>query len=120
MDFSLKYKVAEMVGSGPELMVFLVAGFVCLRRLSSRPREGWLVICAVTAYLFSDFGVSTLIERIIHLVPGFRAPSDAAVNALYIVPASIFHAAAWGLLLYAAFGEGSGPRSKYLIEPAVN
>ncbi len=35
---------------------------------------------------------------------------------LYRIPTSIVQASAWGLILYAAFGEGSGPRSKYLVE----
>ena len=39
-----------------------------------------------------------------------------ASQLLFGLPGTVIQAAAWGLILYAAFGEGSGPRSKYLVE----
>lgn len=116
-DFWLRLQIAQIIGSGPWLMVAFVAGIVCMGRLSTRPREAWLVICALAVSLFADFGVPTLINLLVQMVPGISASSKISAQLFYSLPIYIFHAAAWGLMLYAAFGEGSGPRSKYLIEP---
>ncbi len=115
--------LTHLIGSLPWVLVMLAGGAVCLRRLSIHPREGWLVGSAIALSLFGSFGVSNAINLLIQFVPGLMASLTSGpyginlkFQLLYGVPASIVQAAAWGLILYAAFGEGSGPRSKYLVE----
>lgn len=114
--------LAQLVGQSPWLFVMLVGGLVCLSRLSTRPREGWLVGGAIGLTLFANIGLPQIISLIVNLVPGLlnpvgtTGPSIWGFRILFGLPISIIQATAWGLILYAAFGEGSGPRSKYLIE----
>ena len=114
--------LAILVGELPWLLVMLAGGVVCLRRLSTRPREGWLMGAAIALSLFTLFGVSNAINLLLQFMPVLIAPVASGTDSmwmrqlLYGLPASIVQAAAWGLILYAVFGEGSGPRSKSLIE----
>ena len=109
-------------GSLPLLLVLLAAGVLCLRRLTTQPREGWLVGAAIGLSLFDLIGTPNFINLILALVPGLwtslmaGGKSTLGMHLLFGLPSSIVQAAAWGLILYAAFGEGSGPRSKYLVE----
>ncbi|MEK6257979.1 MAG: hypothetical protein AABP62_05100 [Planctomycetota bacterium] len=120
----LKFHIVKLLGSLPWLVVMLVGGAVCLRSLSTRPREGWLVGGAIALSLFATFGVENVF-RMLHLIlelMGLRGTGVPGTDSIWLhqvlngLPASIVQAGAWGLILYAAFGEGSGPRSKYLIE----
>ena len=114
--------LGQVLGALPWLLVMLAGGVVCLRRLSTNPREGWLVGGAITLSLFATFGVPNAISLLLQFIPGLMASVAAGpyylwkFQLIYGLPSSIVQAAAWGLILYAAFGEGSGPRSKYLIE----
>lgn len=114
--------LAILVGELPWLLVMLAGGVVCLRRLSTRPREGWLVGAAIALSLFTLLGVSNAINLLLQFMPTLIAPVTSGTDSmwryqlLYGLPSSLAQAAAWGLILYAAFGEGSGPRSKYLVE----
>ena len=114
--------LAQVLSALPWLLVMLAGGVVCLRRLSTNPREGWLVGGAIALSLFATFGVPNAINLLLQFIPGLMDSVMAGANyawkfqLLYGLPTSLFQAAAWGLILYAAFGEGSGPRSKYLIE----
>ena len=115
--------LAQLAGQSPWLLVMLVGGLMCLSRLSTRPREGWLVGSAIGLMLFATIGMPQLLSVIISLIPGLFGVGAGATGAsmwglrlLFGLPISIIQAAAWGLILYAAFGEGSGPRSKYLVE----
>ena len=115
--------LAQLAGQSPWLLVMLVGGLACLSRLATRPREGWLVGSAIGLTLFATLGLPQLARLIFNLIPGLFGVGAGATGAsmwglrlLFGLPASIAQAAAWGLILYAAFGEGSGPRSKYLVE----
>ena len=118
----LMMQLAYLIGSLPWLLVMLAGGVVCLRRLSNHPREGWLVGSAIALSLFASFGLPHLIGQLIQHVPGLMASGPPGADSiwkdqlLFGLPVSVAQATAWGLILYAAFGEGSGPRSKYLIE----
>lgn len=114
--------LAQALGAMPWLLVMLAGGVVCLRRLSTNPREGWLVGGAIALSLFATFGVSNAINLLLQFIPGLMTSVAPGMDSVWIyrllfgLPRSVVQAAAWGLILYAAFGEGSGPRSKYLIE----
>ena len=116
--------IAILVGSFPWLLVMLAGGVVCLRRLSTHPREGWLVGSAIGLTLFASLGLPQLVSSIVGLLqsPGLFGTFEAngaskwIMQFLYCLPASIIRSAAWSLILYAAFGEGSEPGSKYLVE----
>ncbi len=116
------FYLAHIVGSLPWLLVMLAGGVVCLARLSARPRESWLVGSAIGLSLFASMGLPQLVGMMVNLIPGLlsgvgnSSGSMWSVRLLFGLPSSILQATAWGLILYAAFGEGSGPRSKYLIE----
>jgi len=122
-NLQFKMYILNLVGSLPWLLVMLAGGVVCLLRFSTRPREGWLVGAAIALALFSTFGVSNAISWIIEYFPGLLASLATGTEShhrkfqlLYGVPSSIVQAASWGLSLFAAFGQGSGPSSKYLVE----
>ena len=111
-----------LVGNAPMLLVLTAVGLVCLFRLSKRPRESWLLGAAAGLLLFNQLGLPRLYTLFFTLMS--RATSGTAsynsshilVQLAFGLPYSIITATAWGLILYAAFGEGSGPRSKYLVE----
>ena len=105
----------------PLLVVLAVAGIVCLRRLKDCPREAWLIGAAVAILAFDLFGVPKLHSLalwtgIVSIPFDGHARSWIMFHLVYGLPSSLATSAAWGLILYAAFGEGSGPRSKYLVE----
>ena len=110
----------QVLGQLPWLLVMLAGGVVCLRRLVTRPRDGWLVGGAIALSLLAVFGVSQAIGLLLSsglmITIGYGLNSIWEYRLLYGIPISIVQSAAWGLILYAAFGKGSGPRSKYLIE----
>ena len=118
------FEVARVLGMLPWLAVMFLGGAVCLRMLSTRQRDGWLVGGAIALSMFATFGVENVF-RMLHLIPeltGLKLTGAPGTDSMWLhpvlngLPASIVQAGAWGLILYAAFGEGSGPRSKYLVE----
>lgn len=118
------FEVARVLGMLPWLAVMFVGSAVCLRMLSTRRRDGWLVGGAIALSMFATFGVENVF-RMLHLIlelTGLKLTGAPGTDSIWLhqvlngLPASIVQAAAWGLILYAAFGDGSGPRSKYLIE----
>ena len=120
--WTVLYPLTSLACASPVLVVMLIGGVTCLRRLSNEPREGWLVGAAIALNFVALYGVSNVVEVLIRFVPGLLACLEPTVSEmrvffyLHVIPTSIAQVAAWGLLLYAAFGEGSGPGSKYLIE----
>lgn len=122
LGMQLEFYIVSLISSFPWLLVMLAGGVVCLRRLSTHPREGWLVGAAISLSLFAAYGLPNIIGMLIQFVPGIMtslAPGSDTMwkfQLLYGIPVSIVQAITWGLILYAAFGEGCGPRSKYLVE----
>lgn len=122
VTFEIQMYLAQLVGQAPWLLVMLIGGLVCLSRLATRPRESWLVGCAIGLMLFASIGTPQLQILIDYLIPGFLNPvgtigaSRWRLYLLFGLPNAIIRVTAWGLILYAAFGKGSGPRSKYLVE----
>ena len=116
------YSLTSLACTSPVSVVMLIGGVASLRRLFTKPREGWLVGTAIGLNVFAFFGVSNVVELAIRFVPSLLACLEPTVSQMWMffylhaIPASLAQAAAWGLILYAAFGEGSGPRSKYLVE----
>lgn len=112
--------LGQVIAQLPWVLVMLAGGVVCLRRLGTRPRDGWLVGGAIALSLLASFGVSHALDLLwssgLMNSIGYGPNSMWEFQLLYGIPMSITQAAAWGLILYAAFGKGSGPRSKYLIE----
>jgi hypothetical protein len=112
--------LTHLIGSLPWVLVMVAGGAVCLRRLSTQPREGWLVGSAIALSMFGAFGIPNIIGLVINNIPGLAASLATGPDSIWIyqllyrIPSSAAEASAWGLLLYAAFGEGAGPRSKYL------
>ena len=112
-------QIIDLAAYSPWLIVMFVGGIGCLRRLQDRPREGWLVGSAIILALFARFGVGKLVSMA--SMYGLM-PNGGAFNMRMVflvtsdVPIAIVSSVACGLILYAAFGEGSGPRTKYLIE----
>lgn len=118
------FEVARVLGMLPWLAVMFVGGVTCLRMLSTRRRDAWLVGGAIALSMFATFGVENVF-RMLHLIlelTGLKLTGVPGTGSMWLhqvlngLPASIAKAAAWGLILYAAFGEGSEPRSKYLVE----
>lgn len=119
MTFQMLIQITQLVGAMPELLVLFAAAVVCLRRLSTCPRDSWLIGGAIALLLFARFGVSNLVTLLFQFLPGFvsgRINNLWILNLLYGLPMAVCQALAWGMILYTAFGEGSGSRSKYLIE----
>ena len=112
----------QLVGNAPMLLVLTAVGIVCLFRLSKRPRESWLLGIAAGLLLFKQVGLPRLYWLFFSLMAsatGGTVVYDTThifTRLAFGLPYTIITAAAWGLIFYAAFGEGSGPRSKYLIE----
>ena len=113
-------EAVDLVGRSPFLFVLGMVGLVCLFRLRDRPREHWLLGIAAALLVFNQLGMPKVTSFLLNIVAGGLRGRDEQTQLLiqFLVglPYSIISAAAWGLLLYAAFGEGSGPRSKYLVE----
>lgn len=112
----LFFQIIQLVGASPELLVLTIAGVICLRRLPNRPREGWLAGVAIALFVFAKFGISNLISLILTNTGGFVNSNLLVAYLAYGIPMSLAQATAWGLILYAAFGAGSGPSSKDLVE----
>ncbi len=112
--------LGEWLGRAPLLLVLGLVGVVCLLRLSNRPREHWLLGLAVALLLFGQLGLSNVTSFLVQQIRGGMRGGDETSQLLIqfaiSVPHSLINAAAWGLLLYAAFSAGSGRRSRYLIE----
>lgn len=112
-------ELIDWVSRAPLLLVLALVGAVCLWRLSNRPREHWLLGSAAALLLFSQLGLPKVTSFLLNLTGGMRGGDETSrlfIQFAISLPYSLITAAAWGLLLYAAFGEGSGTRSKYLIE----
>jgi hypothetical protein len=113
----LLIQLASFLGWMPWLIVLMIGGVVCLLRLSKQPREGWLVGIAIVLAIFARFGVPSLVTFI--MTSGIQLDFGNSIwmwRMLYEFPAAVVQAVAWGLLLYAAFGEGKTAKSKYLVE----
>jgi hypothetical protein len=112
--------LGEWLGRAPLLLVLGLVGVVCLMRLSDRPREHWLLGLAVVLLLFGQLGMSHVTSFLVQQIRGGMAgggeTSMLLIQFAVSVPSALINASAWGLLLYAAFGAGSGRRSRYLIE----
>lgn len=118
-SIGLWIQIVDLVAFSPWLVVMFAGGLGCLRRLQDRPREGWLVGGAIILALFARFGVGRLVS--LASMYGFMSNgSGLDMRLIFLVasdlPNALVNATAWGLILYAAFGEGTGPRTKYLIE----
>lgn len=106
----------------PWTLVNLVGAAWCSARLSSRPREAWLVGAAIGLMLLDRFGLGAIMNVVFLIMPELipTAPAIGTPLGIYqwimFLPNSILQAAAWSLILYAAFGPGSGSTSRYLIE----
>lgn len=120
--WQLLFLFGQILGTLPWWLVLFVGSFVCLRQLTFRPHESWLMIGAIALSLFDTFGVPNAVSLLFQFIPGFMdsvvtgANSGWTYRLMYGLPSSLIQAAAWSLILYAAFGEGSEPRSKYLVE----
>ena len=120
-DVMFKLQIARAIGASPWLAVLFVACLISLSRLASRPRESWLVIGAITLALFAQFGLSTIQSLLLNALGPMLLPRNVWIQHLYFsLPSSILLSGAWAMLLYAAFGRESTPRSRYLIENDVD
>ena len=109
----------ELLTRAPLVIVLAVVGVVCLWRLSEHPRKHWLLGIAAALLLFAQLGLPKLMNFLLNLSGGMRGGDETSrllTQFAIGLPYSLITATALGLLLYAAFGEGSGTRSKYLIE----
>lgn len=121
--YDLIRQAAYWLASSPLIVVYLAAGIVCLSRLQTRPRESWLVGSAIVLLLFARLGIPQLMNMVLPYTIGASSPDRVWIfMMLGDIPVAIATLIAWGLVLHSAFGEGAGPRSKYLIEDdaAVN
>ena len=116
------YELQYLSYSNWRLMIALGIGAIaCLWRLNRRPREAWLVAGAILLVAFDEFGLHLLAMRTMRLfwahAPGIPVEKSVAwFNFLCSPLYSVVAAAAWGLIFYAAFGEGSGAKPTYLNE----
>lgn len=120
-QMELLFQFANLLGWMPWLIVLTIGGIMCLLRLSKQPREGWLLGIAIVLAIFARFGVPSLVSLIV--TSGIQIDFGNRIwmwRMLYEFPAAVIQAAAWGLLLYAAFGEGKTAKSKYLIEEELD
>ncbi len=120
-EMAVLIQFASFLGWMPWLIVLMIGGVMCLLRLSKQPREGWLVGTAIVLALFARFGVPSLVSLIMSY--GIQIDFGNRIwmwRMLYESPAAVIQAVAWGLLLYAAFGEGKRAKSKYLIEDELD
>lgn len=110
------YEVATLLGAAPWLLVVTIGAIYCLRRLSSQPREGWLLLSAITLAIFARFAIPSLLNM------GWSYISSAGLRGLWVVPllyelpTAFMQAGAWSLIMLAAFGAERTARSKYLVE----
>lgn len=112
-QMAMLIQVTTLLGSAPWLVVMMTGGIVCLRRLSSRPRESWLVIAAIILSLSARFGVSGLVTLSMMLGVSINSGNRNWLWPLLSeFPGATLQAAAWGLLIYAAFGSGRTAKSK--------
>lgn len=120
-QMAILIQVTTLLGSAPWLVVMLTGGIVCLRRLSGRPRECWLVLGAIILSLSARFGVPSLVTLSMMFGGSINYSSSAWLwPLLYGFPGSALQATAWGLVIYAAFGEGRTAKAKYLVEDEVD
>ncbi len=116
-------QITSLISQFAWIVVLFALAMRCLVRISSqRPREGWYAILAIGILLlpslpvlicsdgFKSFGFKTL--GMVQALKNGCSFLGFAHNLMH----RLFEAIAWGLILYAAFGPGSGPTSRYLIE----
>lgn len=110
------YELATLLGAAPWLAVLLIGSIICLRRLRSQPREGWLLLSAIALALFARFGMVSLVSL------SWPYLSSAGIRGLWVMPmlfelpVALVQAGAWALIMVAAFGAERTARSKYLAE----
>lgn len=118
MNSNWEGELFVLLGRSPFLAVLVVAGTICLFRLKNRPHKYWLLGSAVALLLFSQLGLPRILSWLYPLLggsPNFNSQNSLILlNLVFGLPYACMTAGAWGLLLYATFGEGSGPRTKYL------
>lgn len=110
------YELAALLGTAPWLVVLLIGSIICLRRLPSQPREGWLLLSAMALALFERFGIFSLVNLSWPYISSAGIRGLWVIPVLYELPAALVQAGAWGLLMLAAFGAERTARSKYLVE----
>ena len=118
---AILFQVTALIGWAPWLIVLTIGGVVCLRRLSKQPREGWLVLGAIVLSVTARFGVPSLMALSMMLGVSINSGNRNWLWPLLSeFPGATLQAAAWGLLIYAAFGGGRTAKSKYLIEDQID
>jgi hypothetical protein len=111
-------QIGTLIGAAPWILVMLAGGIVCLRRLSIYPREARLVGSAIVVAFGAVFAIPNLMNLMFRYLPGTVSFSENNYWPYVItsLPANIANATAFGLILYAAFGSDTVPRTKYLKE----